>query len=80
MQRERVGGADPAWSSLGLESAGVDQWFVSPLLALIVWAVLISMLIGLDLMRAVAAAVLMLLITLALLWISGLVLGVLFGG
>ena len=67
-------------ADLGLESAGVDQWFVSPLLALIVWAVLISMLIGLDLMRAVAAAVLMLLITLALLWISGLVLGVLFGG
>lgn len=65
-------------ATLGLEAAGLDQWFVSPALALLVWTVLISALIGLDLMRSFAIAVLMLLITIALIWISGLVLGLLF--
>ncbi len=67
-------------ASLGLGAAGIDQWFVEPLLALIVWTVLISVLIGVAPLRSAAAALFMLLITIALLWTSGLILGGLLGG
>ena len=62
-------------SSLGLEAAGFDQWFIAPLLALAIWTILISSVIGLAMSRSLLIALLMLAMTMAMVWTVGLVLG-----